>query len=135
MLLPVSSHGPSPVCAERDKGVWWPFLFFFIFIFLCFSITVYFQYYFVLVSGVGVVVRQPCVLQSVSLQVSSTHLALYIVIAILLTVFPMLHFAFPRNYHCVLHNLTQCPLPPVSTSLLFVSLSLFQFCLFVYFVL
>ena len=81
------------------------------------SITVYIQYYFVLVSGVrhsaGTIID--CTSQSVPPDVSSTHLAPNIVITILLTRFPMLYFTFPwqfYNYQTVFQLLQFSPCPP-----------------------
>ena len=55
-----------------------------------FSITVYFQCYFVLVSGVHhSVVRQSYTLQSDPPNIFNTRLALYIGITVLLTIFPV----------------------------------------------
>ena len=54
----------------------------FIFLFY-FSFTIYIQYYFVVVSGVQHVVRQSYTLLSVPPNISTTHLASYIIITIL----------------------------------------------------
>ena len=89
----------------------------------------------------SIVVRQLDALQSGALQVSSTRLALYIVITMLLTVFPVPYFMSPWvfcDYQFVFLNpftfLTQSPTPVPSgnhQSDLFVSL--FPFCLFICF--
>ena len=60
-----------------------------------FSITVYFLYYFVLVSGTDMVIRQSETLQNVPPNISRTYLAPYRVITILLTIFPVLYFTSP----------------------------------------
>ena len=96
-------------------------------------ILYYFQMYIILI-------RYLYNLQSDPLK-SSIHLALYIVIAILLTIFPRLYFVSPwlfSNYQLVLNPFTFSPSPP--TSLLsgnheFISVSMcFCFvCLFILF--
>lgn len=60
-----------------------------------FSIAVYFQYNFVLVSVYSIVVRHAYTLHSVSPNISSTPLAPYIVVAVLLAIFPMLCITSP----------------------------------------
>ena len=85
---------------------------------------------------------------------SSTHLTPYVAIRVLLTIFPMLYLTFPWlfcNYQFVLLNsftlfthlpspcpifrpVLQHPSPLTTTSSLSVSMSLFQLCLFIYFV-
>ena len=57
-----------------------------------FSITVYIQYYFLVVLGVQLGVRQSYTLQSVCTDTSSMFLVPYRVITILLTIFPVLYF-------------------------------------------
>ena len=67
----------------------------------------------------NIVIIQSYTLQSSPLDIFSTHLAPYMVIAILLTIFPMLHFISPWlfcNYQSVLLYpltlFTQSPKPP-----------------------
>ena len=87
----------------------------------------------------SLVVRQSYTLHSVSINISSAHPALHIIITILLTVFPMLYW-HPHDYFVTtnLYCLTPSPLSPraptlsslATTSQLSVSRSLFQLCSF-----
>ena len=68
------------------------FLISILFIYFYFSITGDIQYYFILVSVHCIVVRQLYNLQSDPSNNSRTHITPYIVITILLTIFPMTYF-------------------------------------------
>lgn len=62
-----------------------------------FSSTVYIQYYCVLVSVYSTVGKQSYTLQSIPPDISSAQLAPFLVVTILLTIFPMLYL-HPYDY-------------------------------------
>ena len=92
----------------------------------------------------SLLVRESYALHSVPLDISSAHLAPYTVITILLTVFPMVYL-HPHDYFVTanpscsipspFHPIPRTLFPPATTIQLSVSMSLFQFSLFIYFVL
>ena len=114
--------------------------------FFNFFITVDLQYYFVLVSGVqqsGSTIIYT--LQSDHPDISRTHLTPYIVITIILTIFPMLYFTSPWlfcNYQFVLLSPCTFSPSPLSPSLwqrsvcspsLFLQVCFYFVCSFVFF--
>ena len=81
------------------------------------SITVYIQYYFVLISGVQHSGWKPCTLKSDPPDISSTHLSPYVVIIILLTIIPVMYFTSQWlycNYQSIFLNPSPFSLSPIT---------------------
>ena len=123
----------------HNSSCWsfYPFLCFWILNFL--KITVYIQYYFALVSGIQCSGWTMIEFTKCPPNVSSTHPAPHVVIATLLTVFPVTHFTslwlfcsywWALLTPCTSSTQSPAPSPPAAISLFSVSMSLLLFCSF-----
>ena len=101
-----------------------------------FFITVYLQYYFISLPGVQHRGQTVICFTKCPTDISCTHLSAYIVMTKLLTTLPMLYFTSPWLFittNVYLSPLLFSPSPSGNHQSLF--MGLFQFCLYIYFVL